>query len=421
MIPSSASSTDPALTPAEPRGRIWSLLRRVALVGAAALSVALAVYIALVHPPSSYDTLALIAIGAAILASALVLWRSFYPSSATAATPPLPVAYVAPHPHVDSAFVCAKCAEYTPAPDWDAMLREIEAPRDLEGHGEEKPAITPIAAHSDPIWPRWQPATAVLSPSERPAPMAAAAFAPGNWASAIPGPEQEPEQIYSEAEISPVPAAVGGIALSGGHMAEAGAPVVRYSSPLALLGPDADAAAEVPPTAQSGGYPSVPLGTAMPLDRWISDESAGLVAMSVHMTAPDAPQGPAAPEGSVPGRSPHLPRCASCRGPVVRSAGTPNCTDCQQPICDDCRGSAVKHRDGSYCTSCAASRVDAELLRMLEDPIPVPTADEPVSDDLGVPPAHPGGRQAAERTSHPAPRAGKAPARHRTASSARAR
>jgi len=415
LIPLPSPSSDATAVTSSEGGPVLRSLRRVSVAGAAGLSVALAAYVALLRPPTSYDMLAMMAIGAALLASVLILWRSFLPETPTPSpmptllplTPPDP----APHPHAESAFVCAKCGEYSPAPDWEGMLRAIDGPKDLEGHGEEKPTITPTAAPVDPIWPRWQPAVASAGPAERPAALATTAYVPHAWSAAAPGREVEPEEFRSEAEFGAVPDGVGGIALTGGTWIGSDGPAAL---PHPLLGPETGPGPLLDEVSRSGGYRVAPVPAAGTLERWIADEANGLVTGALPADGVVARPTLAAPvpeSGGPPAiEVPSFHPCATCASPVERSRETSTCSECHRPICVNCRGSSVRHEDRTYCSPCAAQRAGPDLLRTLEDPIPIPTDIDPLDEDLGVRPARAGGRRSAGRargsashSAHPAP------------------
>lgn len=56
-------------------------------------------------------------------------------------------------PAFESAFVCSKCSEYTPAPDWEALLEEFEpAAGPEEGRAAER-SHAPVGVSVDDRWP----------------------------------------------------------------------------------------------------------------------------------------------------------------------------------------------------------------------------------------------------------------------------
>lgn len=66
----------------------------------------------------------LLAVGGALVAFAAVVERHLRIARAPRPVVPPPVR------SFDSAFVCTKCAEYTPAPDWEALLRGVAGTAD---------------------------------------------------------------------------------------------------------------------------------------------------------------------------------------------------------------------------------------------------------------------------------------------------
>lgn len=306
------------------------------------------------------EVAAVVGLAGALVATVLSLTRSTAPRGT--GTFPLPVRAgppVAPRP--DSAFVCAKCDTYAAPPDWEALLREFEPARDLEGHGREKPWFTPGGADSEAVWPRWP------IPAEAAAPAVAASAAdpsiPGRWVPTGWNLERAPSLLPSTAALDDdtvldsLPAPAWGV--SGGFGSLGGA---RSADALAAVEADSrlGPSSPVPPAPPLIAAAPSSLGARPSLEQWISEESAGIIALL-----------PRSEVGRSFEREPRSSRhaCVYCRTPVEDLPTASRCTDCRRPVCGPCEESLLDHGGDRYCSPCAINRLGSDLLRTIEEPV----------------------------------------------------
>ena len=341
--------TPAARTPRAPLGRALPLGSGVVLLAG------LATYASLLRAASFPEIAAVLAVGVAVVATVVALTRPEAP--ARRGTFPLPVRTAPPtSARVDSAFVCSKCETYAAPPDWEALLKEFEPSRDLEGHGDEKPHITP-AAVADPVWPRWPIPAAPATAAAAVAPPASGELdVAGRWTPMGWSAEAAASLIGSEAALDAIGADARSV--SGGRRLPSPDPAVAATPPEELPAPMVGAPAAVSVAPASGllvaDFPS--------LEQWISTESAGLVARAprTELALPDSDRGPGRPRGS---------HCAYCRTEVEDLEQSSRCTDCHRPVCLPCEDSLLEHGGERFCSPCAINRLGADLLRTIEEPV----------------------------------------------------
>ena len=329
--------------------------RALPLGSGVVLLAGLATYASLLRAATSAEIASVLAIGAAVVGVVVALTRPA--STPRPGSYPLPVRADAPSAgRVDSAFVCTKCDTYSAPPDWEAMLKEFEPPRDLEGRGDEKPHLTPGAASVDAIWPRWPIATAS-------APAATAAALPvveggvaGRWSPTGWSLEQAPALLGSVSAVEPN--AADDWSISGARRRSPGGPVSGTAA-----GDSGRPAAVEPLPGPSDNAPSPFLVAGFPsLEQWISTESAGLVARTPRTEL--TPPGGESAEGARRGH-----HCAYCRTEVEDLEQASRCTDCRRPVCGPCEESLLEHRGERFCSPCAVNRLGSDLLRTIEEPV----------------------------------------------------
>lgn len=240
-----------------------------------------------------------------------------------------------------SAFVCTECAEYSPPPDWHALLGEAS---DLtaDGRPSRSAGRGPLArswvdphvhgglpgADDEPIT-----STVFLPPVPRRSPRLSAVepewllrngrLVPGQW-------PQPSSPFLGPARPADAPARGGADDLDS------------LIGPVPASFPEFPSMSSVPPTAE----PSE-------LDSWLGSAARELVERS---TRP-ARDGPDAPPVA----------CASCRTAVVEETRLPACPDCARPLCAPCQSRAVLHDGDRWCSPCAINRVGLALVEALEE------------------------------------------------------
>jgi len=266
---------------------------------------------------------------------------------AVAPTPPAPIA------HVESAFVCSACSEYTAPPDWEALLRET-------GPSDDVPANRPASLGFSPFVPptnAWASALPTVGFGRTPA------------GELIAGPETvyiPPPASYALSELFED----GPVELHQGRLVPLPAPNLSRSGgwrSAAPIGPGRTGRAPATPATDAIVAPSVPglpVRTDPPtLDLWILSEVDGIVARSTSVGDPlDALLNVAreieTEHGGVRGAS----TCAACREDVAQTGIAHQCTDCLRPICTPCRGRVVRHDGAAWCGPCAVNRLSAQFI-----------------------------------------------------------
>lgn len=266
-----------------------------------------------------------------------------------------------PHlsPSFESAFVCTKCAEYAPPPDWSALLREAGATAAIgsENLGPAGPAGAP-----GEIGISWVSPVAVSSLARHP--LAETVHVP-EIDFVPPAPRGAPALSVLSSDLL----------LSQGRLVSDPSDGSRFSRSGAWVPPTV---VRAPRRAGSDGpsaaraLPPDDAGTGVPLlDSWILTEANGLLARTQAARSTDVADEPT----PVPTATASLlPRCAACRAEVPTEAAALQCPDCRRPICDPCRDRVVEHDGGAWCAPCAVNRLSAQFLSVVEsDELPAPT------------------------------------------------
>ncbi len=235
---------------------------------------------------------------------------------------------------VDSAFVCAECAEYTPPPDWQALLRaspSAAAPADADSVLGGPVALASRLGHGWPAPPESWGFSSPRSLASEPEPEAPEPAAETFHASPVPGPGLIREYLAAEGEGA-----------------------------LALFGPVANEGT----------------ATGSALERWIASESDGLVSQ----LRAESTRSVASARSGLPVRK-GVP-CLACRQRLADDDPRLDCSSCYRPLCAACTPRGVAHGGQTWCRPCAANRVGTQLLEYLE-----PAADARPSVGVGYPDA----------------------------------
>ncbi|MGP8077833.1 MAG: hypothetical protein ACLQD8_00130 [Thermoplasmata archaeon] len=285
----------------------------------------------------------------------------------------------------ESAFVCAHCSEYTPPPDWEALLQDTGP---VEAADVALPTNRAFASLVGSVAGAWDarvpmeigqpPVGGLLSAPET-------AFLPPSGGSAPPRLARGSDLMLFQGRLTPVPLDGSSVAISGG----------RRTSSVPRAPPIVPAVSVPRPETerQSVADPPEPLavrwlfgdGTSPPsLDLWIRAEVEGIVTRTRAAVGfrpdPDTDFAPSDTEPSagsalVPDRTP----CASCKQTLETPTGAVQCADCRRPICDPCRERVVEHDGTAWCAPCAVNRLSTEFLGVLEGPPELsPAPDSPL-------------------------------------------
>ncbi|MFY9716796.1 MAG: hypothetical protein WAK40_02530 [Thermoplasmata archaeon] len=309
---------------------------------------------------------------------------------------PNPSAPSTPSTGVESAFVCATCSEYTPPPDWEALLRESGPTGDLGsvGPGRGGPApFLPVGV-----------ARAYSSVSYEPGTMPVGEFLRAPETVYIPPPASRAlsdlfdgaEVILHEGRIVPIPLEFARSARSGAWRLPTHPVPVTTGSRSAPSVPARERELRSLPTTEEAPneLELLAAGDRPALDLWILSEVEGLVGRSASvgaMATLDAVRAAALALEADPRSTRATPSCAACRSSVTDSAIAHECTDCLRPICEPCRGRVVQHDGASWCGPCAVNRLSTEFLDAVDlsaggfpDPLGDSAPAGPMPGSLGV-------------------------------------
>jgi hypothetical protein len=258
-----------------------------------------------------------------------------------------------------SAFVCANCAEYTPAPNWEALLRDSIPAEGVGRSGSVERALTTLAPATPAPWGAAVPLDIGSLPLATPVGVFETDFLPPSSSRAPADPGDLPDLMLFSGRLVPNPFGPAGFSISGAHR-----PVGSSARGTAPVKPGNRPRRETPTSPTPGG-PSAGLpGTSgrevsVPtLESWILAEVEGLVRSSLSEELP-APSGTQASSD---------PPCAACKQEMSSYDRALVCPDCLRPICDPCRGRVVEHDGATWCGPCAVIRLSTEFLGAMEDP-----------------------------------------------------
>jgi len=267
----------------------------------------------------------------------------------------------------DSAFVCSRCAEYTPPPDWEALLRESGA--------ADEPAGPSIVRAHDLVGTAAGAAGPALRTELPRGPW-------GEWLSALETSFAPPAALGGAVDpfddLGFLAPGIGGLP-NRAHPSGGGASPRR---PAAAVGPEPSRldSIELLPITWGLSAPSLPRDPAersVPLpeiESWIFHEVEGIMAL---WGAPGRPQ--PSPEAELGSATYAAAPCAACRTPVLVAEVARECGDCRRPICEPCRERVVEHAGDAWCAPCAVNRLSAQFLVALEEP------DSPLAAPPSVP------------------------------------
>lgn len=247
---------------------------------------------------------------------------------------------------IQSAFVCSQCAEYTPPPDWEALLRETRA---IVAATEPMPR--PASSHasasivSDLSWSDHPLLGTLPTPEEELVSVPETSFVPPSPSFAPAPSGAPPELAFPDGRFEPTPSGAS-LSISGGHR-----PVPSFPRPELFAGGGEGIDADLDHLTWPWGEGTI----HSTLDHWIVSEAEGIVALA---------RDPAAEVGALVS----VRRCASCKGPVSAELASRECPDCRRPICDPCKENVVEHDGSAWCGPCAVNRLSAEFLGVLEEP-----------------------------------------------------
>ncbi|MGB6500460.1 MAG: hypothetical protein WBG19_03535 [Thermoplasmata archaeon] len=259
-----------------------------------------------------------------------------------------------------SAFVCTKCSEYAPAPDWRALLTDAGPSDPIDPRRYTERAIAALASSTPLPWaPRFPVETGSLLQGEFVS-APETAFVPPASVRAPAEPEGYSDLLLFSGRLIPVPADSPGVGISGAHRA----PISRSPPPRPATPPGLESSVRVVAEAAALGPP--PVGSdrrAGPsayagLDAWIRGEVEGIVARATAQTRASGPTEPSAGTAA----------CAACRQAVGEADLALVCPDCLRPICDPCRDRVVEHDGATWCGPCAVIRLSTEFLGAVEEP-----------------------------------------------------
>jgi hypothetical protein len=285
----------------------------------------------------------------------------------------------------ESAFVCSACSEYTPPPDWEALLRESGPTDDLGSTGTGPGGLAPFLpsgggpAYSRPAYvPGTIPTGELLTVPET-------VYVPPPASRALSDLFDGAEVILHGGRIVPIPLEFEGSSRSGARRLPS-RPIPAPSAPRPTPSPSARdrPMRHLPTEEEPNELELLADGDRPALDLWILSEVEGLVGRSAALGAVasfDAVRAAAMALEVGPSRDREGPSCAACRSSVTESAVAHECSECLRPICEPCRGRIVQHDGASWCGPCAVNRLSAEFLDAV-DPSAGSSAEAP---DQGTP------------------------------------